>query len=82
LRRDFDISMDWLIFNRGPMHYGEREPEKVDETKYLSLANLSPHVRELLETMARDPLLQHEVLVHFFKYKERKQHQGAGFEEA
>ncbi|UCH95726.1 MAG: helix-turn-helix transcriptional regulator [Candidatus Aminicenantes bacterium] len=21
LSRDFDISMDWLIFNKGPMHY-------------------------------------------------------------
>ena len=28
LQREFDISMDWLIFNKGPMHYGERQSGK------------------------------------------------------
>ncbi len=81
LQRDFDISMDWLIFNKGPMLYGERHPEKRDEKEFLNLEKLSSHVRELLEYMERDPLLQHEVLVHFYKYKERKGHQGSVSEE-
>jgi len=58
------------------MHYGEGHPEKEDEKKFLNLETVSSHVRELLEYMERDPLLQHEVLVHFYKYKERKAHQG------
>jgi hypothetical protein len=73
--------MDWLIFNKGPMHYGERQPEKGDEKKALNLETVSPHVQELLEYMERDPLLQHEVLVHFYKYKERKANQGSVPEE-
>ncbi len=77
LQRDFDISMDWLIFNKGPMHYGERLPEKRYEKKFLNLEKVSSHVRELLEYMEREPLLQHEVLVHFYKYKERKTHPGS-----
>jgi len=81
LQRDFDISMDWLIFNKGPMHYGERLLEKRDEKKFLNLETVSSHVRELLEYMERDPLLQHEVLVHFYKYKERKAHLGSISEE-
>jgi len=81
LQRDFDISMDWLIFNKGPMHYEERHPEKRDEKEFLNLEKVSSHVRELLEYMERDPLLQHEVLVHFYKYKERKAHQAPVSEE-
>jgi transcriptional regulator with XRE-family HTH domain len=89
LQEDFDISMDWLIFNKGPVHYQEKQPEpqpvivEEDEKKTKDLENISADVRELLAYMERDRLLAHEVLVFFYKYKERKEHQGLqGVQEA
>jgi transcriptional regulator with XRE-family HTH domain len=89
LQADFDISMDWLIFNKGPVHYQDKQPEpepervEEDEKKTEDLENISADVRELLEYMERDRLLAHEVLVYFYKYKERKEHQGLqGVQEA
>ena len=91
LQADFDISMDWLIFNKGPVHYQDKhpepgpEPERIeeDEKKAEDLENISADVRELLAYMERDRLLAHEVLVFFYKYKERKEHQGLqGVQEA
>jgi transcriptional regulator with XRE-family HTH domain len=84
LQRDYDISMDWLMFEKGPMHFQEKqpepqpepEPEKVEKKETLDLEELSPDVRELLEYMEGDRLLKHEVLVYFYRYKERKEHQG------
>jgi hypothetical protein len=84
LQRDFDISMDWLMFEKGAMHYQEKQPEpqpepgpeKVEKKETLDLEELSPDVCELLEYMEGDRLLKHEVLVYFYRYKERKEHEG------
>jgi transcriptional regulator with XRE-family HTH domain len=89
LQRDMDISMDWLIFNKGPVHYKEKvpqpqpqpEPEKAAGKETPALENVGPDVRELLEYMEHDRLLKHEVLVYFYKYKEKKEHQGEGVKE-
>lgn len=83
LSNNLDISMDWLIFNKGPMYYKkkhqemekpldvEKEPEekKQPEKKTTGLDEVMTDVRELLEYMAQDPLLRYEVLVYFYKYK-------------
>lgn len=62
--RRYSISLDWLLLNRGERDY--REP--VESGKG------SPHsdeeVREMLEYMGRFPSLRHELLMHFYKYKE------------
>lgn len=51
LQRDYDISMDWLMFEKGPMHYQAKQPEpapeKVEKKETLDLENISPDVREL-----------------------------------
>ncbi|UCH95097.1 MAG: helix-turn-helix transcriptional regulator [Candidatus Aminicenantes bacterium] len=79
LAEDFDISLDWLIMNKGTMYYKEKEPEKLIEKetkeKTASLEDVMPGVRELLDSMAQDPLLLHEVMVYFYKYKEKKESQ-------
>lgn len=64
--------MDWLFFNKGPVHFREKEANE-NEPAGLNLEKLSPYVRELIEYMEKDPLLQHEILVQFFKYKEKKE---------
>ena len=82
LQRDMDISMDWLIFNKGPMFFQEKqpepepEPEPVEEENTLSLENASPDVRELFEYLESDRLFKHKVLVYFYKYKESKERNG------
>lgn len=80
LFHDFNISLDWLIFNQGPMYYKDKQQEielagskKRNET--LGLEEKSPEVRELLDTMEHDPLLRHELLVYFYKYKNRRKSQ-------
>lgn len=79
LQVNFDISMDWLLFDRGPVHLSEREPkpeprvEVVDKKRTIDLDDVSPDIGELLEYMARDRLLKHEVLSYFYKYKEKRE---------
>lgn len=73
LQQEYDISMDWLLFDKGPVYFREKVAIE-EEPKGLNLEKLSPYVGELLEYMEKDPLLQHEVLVQFFKYKEKKEH--------
>jgi transcriptional regulator with XRE-family HTH domain len=72
LHEEYDISMDWLIFNQEPMHNKDRQPEQGEEKETLDRGDVSSDVRELLEYMDQDPLLRYEVLVYFYKYK-RKQ---------
>jgi transcriptional regulator with XRE-family HTH domain len=61
----FDISMDWLICSRGSMLYGNRMEQK-QETGPGSVLG---EVKELLEHMEHIPLLRHEVLSFFYKFK-------------
>ncbi len=84
LSRDLDISMDWLLFNRGPMYFPEKlpeepeppkeeikeePPEKEEENKAPRIEEIMPDVRELLDHMEKDPLFRHKVLLDFYTYK-------------
>lgn len=80
LVKKFDASMDWLLFNKGPLFFKEKtheekppvqqkQPEKQPGEKFLGLEHVMPDVNELLDYMAKDPLLKYEVLVFFYKYK-------------
>ena len=72
LQDDFGISMDWLIFNKGPMHYKDRQQELRPEekgTKTSRLEDRVPEVQELLDHMEEDVLFRHKVLVYFYEYK-------------
>jgi hypothetical protein len=50
----------------------EKPPEKKEIKKTPGPEDTTPEVKELLEHMAKDPLLRHEVMVYFYKYKENK----------
>jgi transcriptional regulator with XRE-family HTH domain len=76
LVKKFDASMDWLLFNKGPLFYKEKKREenppvqqKQPEEKFPGLEQVMPDVKELLDYMAKDPLLKYEILVFFYKYK-------------
>lgn len=59
---DLDISLDWLIANKGPTNY----KEKKEMTS--GMAAVSGEVNSLLAAMERIPLLRYEVLTLFHKF--------------
>ena len=72
LHKDIGISMDWLLFNSGPMYYKTKEAElkKLEEKKAPGLEELVPaEEKELLEHMGKDSVFRHRVLLYFHKYK-------------
>lgn len=81
IQGEWDISMDWFLFNKGPMYFPEKSPDPEPSAsktgEFPSSPPLSPELVHLLEYMDRDPLLKHEILVYFYKYKESKAHQAA-----
>jgi len=75
LQRSYDISMDWFLFGKGPMNYTQKpsiQPpeEKLEES---SLKDISPEILSLVESMEQDPLLRAEMLVHYYKYREKRE---------
>ncbi len=76
LSETFAVSMDWLLFEKGPAHRKDLEKgsgasrgESGAEQSKSSTIETKPEVRELLDCMARVPLLYHEILVHFQRFK-------------
>jgi len=71
----FDVSMDWFIFDEGTVNRLEKTVEKkVEDAQPLSqLQPLLPDIKELLDHMDKIPLLRYEILVQFFKFKEEHQ---------
>ena len=81
LEKDFDISMNWLFFNKGPIHYKDLLVEKGLVKKALSLEKTTPEAVDLLEYMEKDLLFRHEIMAFFYKYKNKpanSQEQGPG----
>jgi hypothetical protein len=67
--------MDWFMFGKGPMQF-KRERNRVRdlEQKMEILRGkvertITPDVEELVEHMKRIPLLRHEVLGFFHRFK-------------
>lgn len=93
LEKEYDISMDWLMFGKGAMHYNqekqraaamEKELAELKKEREQERENMSvkekemagklvienkPGLAELFEWMDREPLLYHEVMVYFHKFK-------------
>ena len=64
----FGVSLDWMVLNKGPMHYEEKEVK--NEPPPNPLDSLNPDFKELIEHMERIPMLKHEMLLSFCKFKE------------
>lgn len=62
LANDFNISLDWLIADKGPIIY----KEKTELTSTMS--DVNSDVKSLLADMERIPLLRYEVLTHYHKF--------------
>lgn len=82
LGNEFDISLDWLICNKGPMYYRDKEQPQIEkETPVekpveIPAETVAPQesapqdVQELLEHIKRIPLLRHEIMASFYRFKE------------
>jgi transcriptional regulator with XRE-family HTH domain len=74
---NLDLSLDWLLLDRGTRFYKEKVPAKKDfSTPSTSLSvslekdRLSAEIMELIEHMENVPMLRHEILTQFHKFKE------------
>ena len=65
LVNNFDISLDWLVANKGPMFYKGKAQMAEDE----NMAAVMGDVKDLLAHMERIPLLRYEVLTVFHRFK-------------
>jgi transcriptional regulator with XRE-family HTH domain len=72
---EYDISLDWLFFNKGPMVYKEKQevtapPQNAAEelTREPGL-RLAPEVKIMVEQMEKDPKLYHEILAFFHRFQ-------------
>lgn len=75
----YNVSLDWLIRDKGEMFYTEKavsEPEKEKiETPapppQPAVDPIPPDIRELADHMERIPLLRYEILTYFHKFKDK-----------
>lgn len=68
------ISLDWLVCGKGPVYYKDiekknREEEKKETLQDYLTGSSREEIKDLLEHMERIPLLRHEILVYFYKFK-------------
>jgi len=69
LGNNLGVSLDWLILDKGPMFYKEKDYNN-------TLAALPPEIQELVTEMEQVPVLKYEILLNFHRFKEN--HKAAG----
>jgi len=78
LGREFGISLDWLVCDKGPMFYKEKDreesqeeiPEAAEKEPLQDpLDTLPDEIKELVKHMERIPLLRYEILASFHRFK-------------
>jgi transcriptional regulator with XRE-family HTH domain len=71
LGKRFGISLDWFLMDEEPMLRSEKTAENVPPPP--QTPPLQPDIKELLDHMDKIPLLRHEILAQFFRFKEENQ---------
>jgi transcriptional regulator with XRE-family HTH domain len=66
LASNFNISLNWLLLNEGPMHLKEKETKKEPEPS----PGPPDDVKEMVEIMEKVPVLRYKVLLYFNNLKE------------
>ncbi|MCP5051013.1 MAG: helix-turn-helix transcriptional regulator [bacterium] len=69
LAHTMGVSLDWLVLNRGEMFYKKPVSKGKDSTTAGLVEALGREVTEMLEHMKKIPLLHHELLVVYHKFK-------------
>jgi len=71
LGQHFGISLDWFLLDEEPMHRSEKKVEDVPLKP--QTPPLLPEIKELLDHMENIPLLRHEILAQFCRFKDEHQ---------
>lgn len=71
LGNQFGISLDWFIMDEEPMLRSEKTVENVPLQP--QTPPLLPDIKELLDHMDKIPLLRHEILAQFYRFKDEHQ---------
>jgi len=83
LVKEFAISLDWFFFNHGPQYFKQKDREEELEGKIKELqsqleeaenttaagSGLPSEVKELVDHMAKTPLLHYEILAQYHRFK-------------
>ena len=72
LQKEFDVSMDWLLFAKGSMFLREKE-QAVKAGTASAAEQLRPEIKEMADYMEQDPVLLYEMMLFFHKYKNKKE---------
>lgn len=62
---NFNISLNWLLLNEGPMHLKEKETKKEPEQS----PEPPDDVKKMVEIMEKVPVLRYKVLLYFHDLK-------------
>jgi transcriptional regulator with XRE-family HTH domain len=73
LHKDLDISLDWVLFGSEPMHNKDKQPIIAPDTITRRLENKLPGVKGLLNSMDQDPMLLHEIMLYYYRYKKNQE---------
>ncbi len=75
--KEHGISLNWLLFDTGPMRMethqpspdAEPETEQEPEMEAETMHPMDADTKELFEAMARDRGLHYEILAHYYRYR-------------
>lgn len=84
LTEKFDISMDWLIYNKGAMHFSTiekalRENKQLKQGLEESSARAGaqdaeivtdPEIKELIRYLEDNPLFKYQLMIYFHRHKQ------------
>lgn len=73
LHKELDISVDWVLFGSQPMRNNEKQPIIAPDTITRRLENKLPDVKGLLNDMDQDPMLLHEIMLYYYRYKKNQE---------
>ncbi len=90
LAQKFNISLDWLILNKGPMYSdqietalqeNDRRKQEEQQTREPAVPSdamivTSPEIKDLIRFMEDNPLHKFQMLTHFYHYKQEGQKAG------
>lgn len=70
-----NISLDWLLLDKGSMYFTEKTEaiESINDAGEPLSPPLPDDINELLLYMEKIPLLRHEILAQFYRFKETNQ---------
>ncbi len=69
--KKYDISMNWLLFNKGPVKMEENpEPPPVEKEEPITL---DADTKDLIEAMEHDRGLRYDILGYYFRRKQNPQ---------